>query len=340
MNKTGFLKYKVLKFKKPFITESFFSEKIRTNKQDKLIKTIKQLGVNVSELNINWEYISEHDRLNTNFIEFFKDYIDFDLYSINKNLTIHKIKKFREYLNWNLLSKYYKFTIDDMIMFKNLLNWRYIYFYQNLTSKQIKDNFTRQMWWLFDNDKIDDDIDERYDIINDMVIHKNIRNIPDELIKKYDDKLSEYINNKIQLKKILKNNLTILLEEYHKDSKIEETYPVNIKIDKGNKEIEIQTEKNVKEIEIQTEKIKNENMNKGIQTEEEIQDLEIYDEGYTDDEYEEELENPFESDEYENEDNEEENVFEKYESESDLKKFLNECDDKIFYLIINFIKIE
>jgi len=80
MNKIGYIKYKIFKLKKPEITNSYFSELIRTKKQDYLIKIIKQSGIKVEELDINWDYISKNDKLNTNFIIFFKDFINFNLY--------------------------------------------------------------------------------------------------------------------------------------------------------------------------------------------------------------------------------------------------------------------
>ena len=74
-----------------------------------------------------------------------------------------------------------------------------------------------------------------------MVIHKNIRNITDELVEKYDNILDDFYENNIRLRKILKNNLTLLLEEYNNNNNLKKISKVNITIcDK--KDISSQTE--------------------------------------------------------------------------------------------------
>jgi len=257
MNKLGFIKYKILRIKKPIITEGEFCEKIRTGKQKQLIKKIKQTGTNIHNLNINWDYISKQDNLRTCFIEYFQDFIDFNKLSENKYLTINKIRKFRHKLNWNILSRCYKFQIDELKEFSNLLNWQYIFFYQNLTNDVVKKHFTGYMWWLFSNDKIQNDIDFEYKKVNNMIIHKNIRNIPKNFTKTFNRKLNEYVRNREQLKQTLKEELIQLIDGFNSSGEIKRLKSIQINICNKNKII--------KEEDIF------ETLEKGIQVEEIIQ---------------------------------------------------------------------
>ena len=266
MNKTGFIKYKIFRMKKPIITEGEFCEKIRTGKQKELVKKIKQTGIDVCNLDINWEYISEQDKLRTCFIEFFKDFIDFDRLSKNKHLTINKIRKFKNRLNWNIMSRCYKFKINELKEFSNLLNWQYIFFHQNLTNNNIKKNFTGQMWWLFSNDAIENTIDEEYKRVNDMVIHKNIRNIPDNFSTVFKRKLEEYIRNREHLKQTLKIELIDLLDNFNSSGEIKKLMSIQINICDKNKFGEIM------EKEIPTKKKENLNQNNMLNL------LDMYDE--------------------------------------------------------------
>jgi len=293
MNKYGFIKYKILRFKKPIITEGEFCEKIRTGKQKQLIKKIKQTGTNIYNLNINWDYISKQDNLRTCFIEYFQDFIDFDNLSENKYLTINKIRKFRHKLNWNILSRCYKFEIDELKEFSNLLNWQFIFFYQNLTNDVVKKHFTGYMWWLFSNDKIQNDIDIEYKNVNNMIIHKNIRNIPKNFTKTFNKKLNEYVRNREQLKQTLKEELIQLIDNFNSSGEIKRLKSIQINICEKNKIIQeedvIETFEKCIQVEEQIERVNTydnpffllENFNELIErsnTNSSIEDINIEDE--------------------------------------------------------------
>ena len=185
----SFLKYNILKMKKPNIDENFFCEYVRTGQQEKLVKLIKQFNVKVSKLKINWDYMSLYDKLDVEFCLTFKKYINFANLSRNKYLTIYHIKEFKEYLDWTNLSKNYKFTVPQLKDFEEYISWQSIFFYQNLPIKTLKEYFAGKMWWLFLNDHKETFIDRDYEHTNDLVINKSIQEVPLEFIKQYNSKL-------------------------------------------------------------------------------------------------------------------------------------------------------
>jgi hypothetical protein len=220
MSLTGYIKYNVLKKKKRIITEDYFCNKLRNNDQDKLIKKIKELKFDISQLNLNWNYISLNDNLTIPFIKYFQEFINFHDLSLNKNLTKKHLKKFKDKLEWDSLSEFYNFTLDDLHLYKNYINWKFIFFYKNTPSDTIKDDFSNKMWWLFLDDKIYNDNDVQYVKLNDMIINKNMHTIPKELIDRFGYTLLEYRRNKIIMKDVLKTQLNQLYNEFINKKKI------------------------------------------------------------------------------------------------------------------------
>ena len=99
-----FIKYNVMKKKKRIVTEDYFCNKLRNNEQYKLISKIKELKVDVSKLNLNWNFISLNDNLTIPFISYFKDYINFHDLSLNKNLTSKHLNKFNKLFELHKIS--------------------------------------------------------------------------------------------------------------------------------------------------------------------------------------------------------------------------------------------
>lgn len=210
----SFLKYNVLKMKKPKIDENFFCEYVRTNEQEKLIKLVKQFNIKVSKLKINWDYMSQYDNLSVVFCMTFKKYINFANLSKNKYLTISHIREFKEYLDWTNLSKNYKFNVPQLKEFEDFLSWQSIFFYQNLPINTLKENFSKKMWWLFLDEENKNFIDTEYKNINDLIINKSIIEVPLEFIEQYNQKLDEFKENMETLKLNFKKELTEYVKLY------------------------------------------------------------------------------------------------------------------------------
>ena len=215
---------------KPILSDNYFCEKIRTKNQKKLIKKIRQTGQDIVALNLNWGYISQRDNLTINFIKQFEDYISFDKLSENPHLTIKHIRAFKNNLNWNILSKHYKFKLKYLLEFQHKVNWELVFFHQNLTSKDIQTHFIQQMWWLFPNDRIVDNVDGEYKRVNDMVIHKNVRSVTTQFSTTYHKKLEEYLRNREQLKATLKEELIGLIDSYQNDGTIKKMMNIQINL--------------------------------------------------------------------------------------------------------------
>lgn len=209
------------------ITEDIFCNYIRIQKQDKLIKKMKKSKTDINTLIINWNYISQYDKLTINFIKYFKNNINFKLLSINKNINYDIINEFKHNLNWILLSKTYNFTIDEMKYFNKFIKWEYIFFYNNNPSEDLKFFFKENLWWLFLKDNLIENIDNHYYYINQKILNKNIQLIDESLIDTFNYKLNEYIQNKKTLKKILKIQLLNLYNEYDNNNKLLELKDIN-----------------------------------------------------------------------------------------------------------------
>ena len=257
----SFLKYNILKMKKPKIDENFFCEYVRTNEQDKLIKLCKQFNVKVSKLKINWDYMSQYDNLTVLFCVTFKKYINFANLSKNKYLTIFHIREFKDYLDWTNLSKNYKFIVPELKEFEDYLSWQSIFFYQNLPINTLKDNFSQKMWWLFLDQPVKNFIDKEYLEINDLIINKSIIEVPLEFIEQYTLKLDEFSKNMETLKLNFKKELTDYVKLYDEKKVIKKLAPTILtSTDKNNEPIDLneKIEKLIKEKEEEEEKLQKE----------------------------------------------------------------------------------
>jgi hypothetical protein len=216
----GFVKYVILKRKKKTITEDYFCNKLRNQEQDKLIKKIKELKFDISDLNLNWNYISRNDNLSIKFIEYFSDYINFHDLSLNKHLTTKHLEYFKDDLEWDYISEHFNFDQYDLRKYKNYINWKLIFFYKNTPSYIIKEHFSNQMWWLFLDDKLYNDDDIEYNDYNNKIMNKNMKTIPKNLIDNFQYTLLEYQRNKIILKDILKQQMNELYGNFMNKNKV------------------------------------------------------------------------------------------------------------------------
>lgn len=259
------------------IDEDLFCNYLRSNKQQKLINLIKKKKTDISNFDLNWNYISQNDDLTIEFIDYFKNYIVFNKLSLNKNLTTAHIAKFAHSLDWIILSKTYSFTINELHMFNKFIRWEYLFFYNNNPSNDLKIFFKEKMWWLFLDDNLSIDVSKQYHIYNNKILNSNTKQFPPELIEIFNMKLDEYKNNLSILKLILKKQLFKLYDSYEKKEIVKELKNINC----DNLYTEIRKDLNMKEnnVNIQTDlKITNEfgtqiiyeTKEIGIQTENEI----------------------------------------------------------------------
>lgn len=266
---------KLFSKKDKIIDEDLFCNYIRGNKQSKLINIIKKKKINIKNLDLNWNYISENDNLEIEFIRYFRNYIQFNKLSNNKNITSKKISIFAHSLDWVVLSKTYNFTLNELKIFDKYIRWDYLFFYNNNPSNDYKIFFKEKMWWLFFDDNLSIDISKKYHIFNNKILNKNNKNYPDKLINKFNYKLEEYNNNLYILKLILKKQLLKLYYTYEKEEIVTELNNIKcIDLDKNLKNnlynnVETQYEyvtttkdmgtqtmnPSVREIEVQTEEI-------------------------------------------------------------------------------------
>jgi hypothetical protein len=71
---------------------------------------------------LNWKYLSKHMKFNLHQLQKFKDYIDWNIASRHQTLTEASIKKFHEFLDWDLISEYQNITPETYKKFMGVLN--------------------------------------------------------------------------------------------------------------------------------------------------------------------------------------------------------------------------
>ena len=253
----------IFKKNNKILDEDLFCNYIRSNKHNKLIKLIKKKKIDIGIFELNWNYISQYDELTNEFIDYFKNYINFTKLSLNKFLTTSHIIKFAHSLNWILLSQTYNFTINELHLFDKFIRWEYLFFYNNNPSNDLKIFFKQKMWWLFLDDNLSIDVSKKYHIYNNKILNKNIKEFPPQLVETFNIKLDEYKNNLNILKLILKKQLSKLYDEYENNDTIKTLKDINIEclyneirndLNIKTQEVGIQNKIILKEISTQTEK--------------------------------------------------------------------------------------
>ena len=88
---------------------------------------------------VDWEYISEYQKLSGKFIREFQDEVDWCCVSYRQKLTENFIRKFKNKVSWFWVSRFQKLTEDFIREFQNDVDWGNISEYQKVSKKFLKE---------------------------------------------------------------------------------------------------------------------------------------------------------------------------------------------------------
>jgi hypothetical protein len=130
--------------------------------------------------NLNWHAISIKQKLSENFIEKFKDMVDWECICTYQYLSEKFITKFKRKVSWYEISRYQKLSEAFIAKFRNKVAWNILCRNQKLSEKFIK-RFRYRVCW--DNISV-------YQILSEKFITKYSHKLDRSLIERYQ-KLSE-----------------------------------------------------------------------------------------------------------------------------------------------------
>ena len=164
---------------------------------------------------VNWDYISIHQKLSEEFIKENFDKVNWDYISIHQKLSEEFIKENFDKVNWDFISQYQKLSEEFIKENSDKVNWDFISQYQKLSEEFIKEN----------SDKVNWDFISQYQKLNEKFIEENnlSKSQNNWLYASKEDKL-KYIkentnyeiqgNNLIAFKAIRSNNYSVFNFQY------------------------------------------------------------------------------------------------------------------------------
>ena len=141
---------------------------------------------------IDWYYISIHQKLSEDFIREFKDEVDWDFISKYQKLSEEFIERNKDLVDWYYISLYQNLSKEFIERNKDLVNWNLISMSQKLSEEFIQRN----------KDLVDWDCISRYQKLSEEFIERNkdlvywdwistCQKLNEEFIKKHNLKISE-----------------------------------------------------------------------------------------------------------------------------------------------------
>ena len=96
---------------------------------------------------VDWEGISEYQKLSEDFIREFKDNVYWNLISEYQKLSENFIREFKDKVDWYRISKYQKLSENFIREFQEKVDWYWISKYQKLSENFIRE-FQDQVDWF------------------------------------------------------------------------------------------------------------------------------------------------------------------------------------------------
>ena len=92
---------------------------------------------------INWNWISENQKLSESFIEKYKNKVSWEEISARQKLSEPFIEKYKNKVNWNKISFYQELSEPFIEKYKKKVAWTKISEYQKLSDSFILENFNK-----------------------------------------------------------------------------------------------------------------------------------------------------------------------------------------------------
>ena len=110
--------------------------------QIKIVEEIKDIekffDENIDNFEVNWDYISEYQKLSEELINKYGDKLNWGYISINQKLSESFIDKYNNKVDWYLISKFQKLSEEFIEKYVDEVDWYNILTYQKISKKFIE----------------------------------------------------------------------------------------------------------------------------------------------------------------------------------------------------------
>ena len=129
---------------------------------EEITDIVKFFDENIDNFEVDWDSISEYQKLSEEFIEKYGDKLDWDCISKYQKLSEEFIDKYSNKVYWGYISIFQKLSEELIDKYSNKLNWFCISKYQKLSEELIKKH----------KDKVDWDYISKYQTLSEEFIDK------------------------------------------------------------------------------------------------------------------------------------------------------------------------
>ena len=153
----------------------------------------KELNANYESLEgINWEYISEHQKLSEDFIREFQDKVDWEYISAYQKLSEDFIREFQDEVNWYEISKNQKLSEDFIREFQDKVDWNWISLNQKLSEDFIKEFQDKVDWsYISTYQNLSEDFIREFQDKVDWNCISKYQKLSEDFIKEFNLKIDE-----------------------------------------------------------------------------------------------------------------------------------------------------
>jgi hypothetical protein len=151
-------------------------------------KLLLELHITQNENSINsslWDLLTERTELSEEFIEEFKEELDWPKISRFQKLSENFIRKYKEEVNWEDIRKFQKLSENFIEEHQNVVDWYYISEYQTLSESFIQ-KFDKKVDWNYIS---------MYQKLSGDFIEENKNKLDWEAICEYQQLNTEIIDN-------------------------------------------------------------------------------------------------------------------------------------------------
>jgi hypothetical protein len=198
---------------------------VRNKKFEKEIEQIikdQELNCSIAEFKdkVDWNYISEYQKLSEVFITKFKDKVNWTNISSCQKLSEVFITKFKDKVNWDNISRYQKLSEVFITEFKDKANWNYISECQKLSEDFITEFKDKVNWnWISCSQKLSEEFITEFKDKVDWEYISCHQKLSEVFITKFKDKVNIKTYRQINEEKSVERK-TKEIKEYAKTNNL------------------------------------------------------------------------------------------------------------------------
>ena len=159
---------------------------------DRLEFLNKELGTDLISINdIDWHYISKHQKLSENFIREFQDKVYWTYISCHQKLSEKFIIEFQDKINWTRISISQKLSDGFIREFQDYVNWFWISTSQKLSEEFIREFQHKIDWYNISSfQKLSEDFIKEFQDKIDWCNISKYQKLSENLIIEFKDKVN------------------------------------------------------------------------------------------------------------------------------------------------------